>query len=151
PITTRGRVDRRWTQESAEYPRIRHLLQVGSETFQVSLCDYRAVALDEGVSVTYWPHTRTIKSVDPFRPVDTPACTCRPSHLIDAAWLTSNVVALAQAIFDEKAYDRLPILADALEDAGCDQADILNHCRQPGEHVRGCWVWIWCWKRSSRW
>ena len=36
--------------------------------------------------------------------------------------------------------DRLAILADALEDAGCDNADILNHCRQPGEHVRGCWV-----------
>jgi hypothetical protein len=34
----------------------------------------------------------------------------------------------------------MPILADALEDAGCDNADILNHCRQPGEHVRGCWV-----------
>lgn len=31
-------------------------------------------------------------------------------------------------------------IADALEDAGCDNADILNHCRQPGEHVRGCWV-----------
>jgi hypothetical protein len=37
-------------------------------------------------------------------------------------------------------FDRLPILADALEDAGCDNANILNHCRQPGVHVRGCWV-----------
>jgi hypothetical protein len=34
----------------------------------------------------------------------------------------------------------MPILADALEDAGCDNADILSHCRQPGAHVRGCWV-----------
>jgi hypothetical protein len=34
----------------------------------------------------------------------------------------------------------MPILADALEDAGCDNADILQHCRGAGEHVRGCWV-----------
>jgi hypothetical protein len=66
---------------------------------------------------------------NPFRPV-----TLHP------AWRTSNVTALAQTIYDDRAFDRLPILADALEDAGCDNADILNHCRQPGEHVRGCWV-----------
>jgi hypothetical protein len=34
----------------------------------------------------------------------------------------------------------MPILADALEEAGCDHADILTHCREPGEHVLGCWV-----------
>jgi hypothetical protein len=47
---------------------------------------------------------------------------------------------ITQGIYNDRAFDRLPILADALEDAGCDNADILNHCRQPGEHVRGCWV-----------
>jgi hypothetical protein len=47
---------------------------------------------------------------------------------------------LAQAIDDERAFDRLPILADALEDAGCTDADLLNHCRGPGLHVMGCWV-----------
>ena len=66
---------------------------------------------------------------NPFRPVT-----------LNPAWRTSNVTALAHAIYDDRAFDRLPILADALEDAGCDNADILNHCRQPGEHVRGCWV-----------
>ena len=65
---------------------------------------------------------------NPFRPVT-----------IDPAWLTSTVVSLARPIYAERAFDRLPMLADALEDAGCDNADILNHCRQPGEHVRGCW------------
>src|SRR5262249_33691102 len=58
-------------------------------------------------------------------------------------WLCRHdglVTRLAQAIFDENAFDRLPILADALTDVGCTDADILNHCRQPGEHVRGCWL-----------
>jgi hypothetical protein len=66
---------------------------------------------------------------NPFRPVT-----------VNPAWRTSNVTALAQSVYDERAFDRLPILADALEDAGCDNQDILNHCRQPDEHVRGCWV-----------
>ena len=59
---------------------------------------------------------------------------------VDPAWVTANVVALAQTVYDNRSIELMPILADALEDAGCDNADILNHCRQPGEHVRGCWV-----------
>jgi hypothetical protein len=55
-------------------------------------------------------------------------------------WLTSDVVALARGIYDDRAFDRMPILADALQDAGCDNDDILSHCRGPGPHVRGCWV-----------
>jgi hypothetical protein len=47
---------------------------------------------------------------------------------------------MAQAIYDERAFDRLPILADALEDAGCTNADILGHCRGAGPHAKGCWV-----------
>jgi hypothetical protein len=56
------------------------------------------------------------------------------------AWQSGVVLKLAQAIYDERAFDRLPILGDALEESGCTDADILNHCRRPGEHVRGCWV-----------
>jgi hypothetical protein len=56
------------------------------------------------------------------------------------AWLTSNVVALATGIYGERAFDRMPILADALQDAGCANEDVLNHCRDDGVHVRGCWV-----------
>jgi hypothetical protein len=55
------------------------------------------------------------------------------------AWLTPNVRSLAEAIYDERAFDRMPILADAMEDAGCTNADVLNHCRGAGPHVRGCW------------
>ena len=63
----------------------------------------------------------------------------RPATL-DPSWLTSTVVALARGIYEERAFDRMPILADALQDAGCDNEDVLNHCRGPGPHVRGCWV-----------
>jgi hypothetical protein len=60
---------------------------------------------------------------------------------IEPAWLTSDVTALARGIYDEKAFDRMPILADALQDAGCDNDDVLTHCRgAKNEHVRGCWV-----------
>ena len=66
---------------------------------------------------------------NPFRPV-----------VADPAWLTPTVVAIASAIYEERAFARLPILADALEEAGCTDADLLLHCRTPGEHVRGCWA-----------
>jgi hypothetical protein len=56
------------------------------------------------------------------------------------AWNDGTVPRIARAIYDERAFERMPILADALEDAGCGDADILRHCREPGEHVRGCWV-----------
>jgi hypothetical protein len=46
---------------------------------------------------------------------------------------------LAEASYQERAFDLLPFLADALEDVGCSSEDILNHCRGPG-HVRGCWA-----------
>jgi hypothetical protein len=60
---------------------------------------------------------------------------------VAAEWLTSDVLALARGVYDEKAFDRMPILADALQDAGCDNAEALDHCRAANwEHVRGCWV-----------
>jgi hypothetical protein len=66
---------------------------------------------------------------NPFRPV-----------ALDPAWRTEAVVGLASGIYADRAFDRLPVLADALEDAGCADADMLSHCRGPGPHVRGCWV-----------
>jgi hypothetical protein len=55
-------------------------------------------------------------------------------------WHDDTVAKMARIIYDEQRFDDLPILADALEDAGCDNANILAHCRGPGPHVRGCWV-----------
>lgn len=58
-----------------------------------------------------------------------------------SAWRTSDAVLLARGIHNENAFDRMPILADALQDAGCDNEDILGHCRDARvKHVRGCWV-----------
>lgn len=59
---------------------------------------------------------------------------------LDSCWLTSSVRRLAQSIQEEETFERLPILADALEEAGCDNVAILEHCRQPGPHVKHCWV-----------
>lgn len=58
----------------------------------------------------------------------------------DPRWLTPTVVALAVSIFNDSAYDRMPILADALEEAGCDNPDVLRDCRGDAPHVRGWWV-----------
>jgi hypothetical protein len=67
----------------------------------------------------------------------------RPTPAPDPAWLAwgdDTVRKLATAIYEEGAFDRLPVLADALEEAGCPDAIILSHCRQPDQHVRGCWI-----------
>jgi hypothetical protein len=66
---------------------------------------------------------------NPFRPV-----TFAPQ------WRTDTVSTLARQMYESRDFTAMPILADALQDAGCDNADILNHCRGPGPHVRGCWV-----------
>jgi hypothetical protein len=66
---------------------------------------------------------------NPFRPA-----------AFDPRWLSETAVAVAAGIYAERAFDRLPVLADALEEAGCDHPDVLAHCRGPGPHARGCWV-----------
>ena len=73
---------------------------------------------------------------NPFRPVS-----------INPSWLTPTVSRLTATAYEERALPsgeldsaRLAMLADALEEAGCANTDILNHCRSEGPHVRGCWV-----------
>jgi hypothetical protein len=59
----------------------------------------------------------------------------------DAARRTGDVLLLARGIYEERAFDRMPILADALQDAGCASDDLLGHLRDPhATHVRGCWA-----------
>ncbi len=66
---------------------------------------------------------------NPFRPVR-----------FDPGWRTEAVSSLAEGVYRERAFDRLPILADALEEAGCAEEAVLAHCRGDDPHVRGCWV-----------
>lgn len=60
--------------------------------------------------------------------------------VLDPGWRTGDVVALARNAYNDRTWDRLPQLADALEAAGCENTDVLEHCRGPGPHARGCWV-----------
>jgi hypothetical protein len=67
---------------------------------------------------------------NPFRPV-----------AFDPSWRTSAAVGLARSMYESRDFAAMPVLADALEEAGCDNPDVLAHCRDPdGAHVRGCWV-----------
>ena len=67
---------------------------------------------------------------NPFRPV-----TFEPT------WRTSTVLALARQMYESRDFSAMPILADALQDAGCESTEVLEHCRDPkGIHVRGCWL-----------
>jgi hypothetical protein len=56
------------------------------------------------------------------------------------AWQNGTIRRIAHAIYDDLDFDRMPILADALEDAGCTDQGILNHCRSEEPHVKGCWI-----------
>ncbi len=66
---------------------------------------------------------------NPFQPVT-----------FDPSWRTEAVVGLARGMYESRNYGPIAVLADALEDAGCPDADVLAHCRGSGSHVRGCWV-----------
>jgi hypothetical protein len=59
---------------------------------------------------------------------------------LDRRHVTATAVALARRMYEAREFSAMPILADALQDAECDTADILDHCRGGGPHVRGCWV-----------
>src|SRR5918994_3446369 len=58
----------------------------------------------------------------------------------DPSWRTSTAVGLARTMYESRDFAAMPILADALEEAGCDSPDVLAHCRADTPHVRGCWV-----------
>jgi hypothetical protein len=70
---------------------------------------------------------------NPFRPVG-------PIGPAILSWNAGTIQSLARTIYDKRAIDRMPLLADALEDAGCTDAELLGHLRSPGPHVHGCWA-----------
>jgi hypothetical protein len=100
---------------------------------------YAASAFGEGQQAATEAELRTHRALlrdclgNPFRPSPSLA----PEVL---AWNDGTIQKLAQGMYDDRAFQWLPMLTDALEEAGCGDADILTHCRQTGLHVRGCWV-----------
>ena len=91
------------------------------------LSDYEADMGSESLQ-TIVPWLRDIFG-NPFRPIDF------------APWRTDTAVSLAKQMYDSCEFSAMPILADALQDAGCDNEDVLTHCRDAKQlHVRGCWV-----------
>jgi hypothetical protein len=77
-------------------------------------------------------HAHFVRDIfgNPFRPV-----------AFDPAWRTDTAVSLARGMYDSRDFGAMPILADALQDAGCEDEQVLSHCRDTQQkHVRGCWV-----------
>jgi hypothetical protein len=88
-------------------------------------------AWNEAIQAVHLQNAKVVRCVygNPFRPAR-----------FDPKWRTADVQALARAIYDDRAFERTPILADALMDAGCEDEQVISHCRGDGPHVQGCWV-----------
>jgi hypothetical protein len=77
-------------------------------------------------------HAALVRDIfgNPYRPV-----------AFAPGWRTDTAVTLARTMYEAREFGAMPILADALQDAGCENPDILDHCRDVNQpHVRGCWV-----------
>jgi hypothetical protein len=98
-----------------------------------SFHEYAAIALEgENALTEIARQAEIVREIfgNPFR-----------SIIFDPAWRTTTAIQLAQQMYDAHDYSTMPILADALQDAGCENDEILNHCRSStASHVRGCWV-----------
>lgn len=77
---------------------------------------------------------------NPFTADRTREGQARRGWMFDPDWRTDTAVAIARQMYDTQDFGAMPILADALQDAGCDNEDVLAHCRKQREHVRGCWA-----------
>ncbi len=94
--------------------------------------EYEEPIPEEELQLAQRVHSSLLRDIfgNPFRPVTFP-----PS------WRTDTTLSLARTMYDSRDFSPMPILADALQDAGCDNTDILDHCRSVNQpHVRGCWV-----------
>jgi hypothetical protein len=102
-----------------------------SDSHAAWLGSWKAADVTENHDAERKPQADLLRDIlgNPYHPV-----------ILDPTWLTPTVRSLSQGIYDERAFDRMPILADALEDAGCSDLQILEHCRGKGPHARGCFV-----------
>jgi hypothetical protein len=137
PVPDYSRVEADFTHLGYTKPPVAddHLLAIGPE--RVHDLSHLLLALDCERAVSYHPRKEPhsvplLHDVggDPYRPVK-----------FDPRWRTDTAVAVARQMYESREFFAMPILADALQDAGCENADVLNHCRDPKQpHARGCWV-----------
>jgi len=97
---------------------------------------------DEELCTCGHVYYRHFDSYDDMQPVGCKYCNCRSGFFPQryALWEGNTVLNMANDIYIHLSWDRMPILGDALEEAGCTEKSVLDHCRQPGQHGRGCWV-----------
>ncbi|HLW65869.1 MAG TPA: hypothetical protein VKS79_11155, partial [Gemmataceae bacterium] len=127
--------ERRPPRDAAKVEQILNAANIAYHcTYQISENGFDAHLLNHLVQQSEWPGGWLVREVfgNPSRAFDV-----NPDWL---AWKCGTVAALTRGIYEERAFDRMPILADALEEAGCQTADILTHCRHANRHFRGCWV-----------
>lgn len=95
----------------------------------MALADERTVEIGSDPEVQFQCDLLRDIFGNPFRPV-----------AFSPEWRTDTALSLARQMYDARGFGAMPILADALQDAGCDNEDVLSHCRGASPHVRGCWV-----------
>jgi hypothetical protein len=130
-IATRRQLEERWREVSRHSNSLVAMATCGVADTSASYAALKTVDRTQGLGFPGRSQSWLLREIvpNPFRPV-----------AFDPRWRTADVTALARGIYEDRAFDRLPLLADALMDAGCDHEDILAHCRSEGPHVRGCWV-----------
>jgi hypothetical protein len=130
-----------WTN-SVSFPEGLHLNEHGTESV-CAWARFARVLHETGLWEWEYPHDHPTASAEAGYQCRLLRCIFgNPIRSVayDPTWRTAAVFGLAEAIYADRAFDRLPILADALEDAGCDDRDMLAHCRTDPDHARGCWV-----------
>jgi hypothetical protein len=129
-----------WARQHPEDPRQFNLIAPADAAATCPFDAARTGALDAGWgsgggerlpgSTSYAALADLVRDIfgNPFRPVS------------PGPWITPAAVSVAQDIYDRRDFAALPVLADLLEEAGCPDQSVLDHCRLPGEHARGCWA-----------
>lgn len=96
----------------------------------IRLNGYLALTAANHTDTALAPYCALLRDIfNPFCPI-----------VFDPSWRTDTALSLARQMYESRDFSAMPVLADALQDAGCDSDGILNHCRSDGVHVRGCWV-----------
>lgn len=121
PVTIRGQVSGRRLHHANKNVTPKCYVTIGNEEWEVPESDYAKVTDGQEVALTYLPNTRTVETVTPVCP----------------GWLSVTVIAIAQSIAANQDWSALPVLADALEEAGCMDVGMLQRCRESASEEDG--------------